>query len=106
LSHNPNFFSTFGPALLLTGDTFNGPVFEIDIQPVNIGDPIALFGPYFGTVQFIGGADPSHADPVLDLMGTPQSFSVNVVPEPAAWSLMLIGVAALAVAAQKRLCRV
>lgn len=96
LSLNDNFFLSFGPAFILAGDpTFTGPTFEIDV------DPSTAFGAYSGTATLIGGTDP---DPSLDtaILGS-SSFQVEVTPEPAyAWPLGL-ALAAITLAARRRI---
>jgi PEP-CTERM motif len=100
LSNNELFFGFFGPFFVAAGDTYNGPIFEIDIDPVNPGDPTAPFGPYPGTVQLIGGPDPF--DPPPGPLESPIIFEVDVVPEPSTWVLMLIGLSSVAFLARKR----
>lgn len=99
LTSNDGFFQNawldsggaFGfPAFLAGGDSFTGILFEIDVPPLFNGDPnIAPFGQYFGTVT-VNAVD-SNSNPFVQSI----PFEVDVVPEPAVWSLMLAGLSAL-----------
>jgi hypothetical protein len=85
LSGNSDFFfcttATSGldcpPGLLAKTDpVYSGQIFEIDI------DPAALPGIYHGTATILGGGIPGDTF----ILGTPQSFTVVITPEPStAW---------------------
>ena len=76
------FFST-APAVLLAGSTVSGPLFSIMVPG---GTPFDL---YTGTFNILGGAAATDAD----VLAT-QTFAVQVVPEPATWTVtaLVLGV--------------
>lgn len=106
LTSNDDFFlnawfnsgGAFGfPAFLAGGDSFTGILFEIDVPPLFNGDlNVAPFGQYIGTVR-VDAVD-VNSNPFVQSI----PFEVDVVPEPAVWSLMLVGLSALVAVDRRR----
>jgi PEP-CTERM motif len=103
-SNDDFFFNSWGgsggtvgfPAFLGGGESFTGILFEIDVPPLFDGDTPAPLGQYFGTVT-VNAVDINN-NPFVQQ----QTFEVDVVPEPATWLLMLIGLGAFSAVARKR----
>jgi hypothetical protein len=106
LTSNDNFFlnswinsggTTGFPAFLAGGDSFTGILFEIDVPPLFNGDTPAPFGQYFGTATV--DATDINSNPFEQAV----QFEVDVVPEPAAWGLVVMGLAGIAAIARRRM---
>ena len=95
LTNNPLFFASSGPAFLPSvadsGTPFIGNIFEVDVLPVSISDPVTPFGVYQGTATLLGGTDPSQSNPLASA-----NFEIDVVPEPATFGFAALAVAMLA----------
>ncbi len=100
LTENDNFFFAFTPGSLFHTDLpFTGDIFEIDL------DPLAPLGAYTGTVTLLGDSEvpASCCDPsVLNPLNAPQTFEIDIAPEPSTWVLMLIGLSSVVFIARKR----
>ena len=105
LTENDLFFFGFptsgAPGTVLhTDPPFTGDIFEIDV------DPAAPFGVYTGTITLLGDSElpASCCDPTLqNPLTSAIPFQIDVTPEPSTWSLMLTGLAIIAMIARKRL---
>ncbi len=78
--HNFFFFNVNG--VLLSGESYAGPIFHLTLAPGTPG------GNYFGSITILGGDTPD----AFDAIGT-QSFEVSVAPEPSTVGLLLAGLA-------------
>src|SRR5579872_5545510 len=86
-------FESNVPGLWLQGDpAYTGLVFGLNL------DPATPTGIYTGTAVLLGGTDQSTFNPLGSA-----GFQVVVTPEPVAWTLMLLGLAAIAMWSRRRL---
>ena len=84
LTADNNFFFANVPGVLLSGETYTGPIFRFVVAP---NTPAGI---YSGTVSLLGGATDLSFDPF-----TPTSFAVQMVPEPSTLGLMLAALGVL-----------
>ena len=85
LTVDPNFFFANVPGVLLSGETYTGPIFRLLIA---LNTPA---GNYSGIAAILGGSDEFALDPSRSV-----SFTV-ATPEPATIGLMLAALAGLAI---------
>ena len=87
LTEDHNFFFANVPGVLLSGESYIGPIFQLLVAP---GTPP---GTYMAVVTLQGGSDPFALDP-LAISG----LTVLVAPEPGTLAFMLTGLSVLILA--------
>jgi len=82
------------PLSLGAGDSYTGPLFNVDVPP---GAPQGL---YAGSFEIIGGGPTDYTD-----VAGAADFNAQITPEPSSLLLMASGLAGLAATLRRRLAR-